>query len=81
VLVDDDHVTWLGFSQPFRPQRDYGSFGPLTFRRSQYERAVRDAANCLIDRGTGEVRAVSRNSAARTAPDDQSAQAVGIRSM
>lgn len=45
VLVDDDRVTWRGFSQPFRPQRDYGSFGPLTFRRNQYERAVRDAAD------------------------------------
>jgi hypothetical protein len=50
VLVDDDHVTWLGFSQPFRPQRDYGSFGPLTFRRSQYERAIRDAANLASHR-------------------------------
>ena len=41
VVVDDDVVTWRGFSQPFRPQRDYGDFGPLRFRRSQYERAVR----------------------------------------
>jgi hypothetical protein len=44
VLVDDDLVTWRGFGQPHRPKRDYGSFGPFTFRRSQYERAVRAAA-------------------------------------
>jgi hypothetical protein len=44
VLVDDGHVTWRGFTQPFRPQRDYGAFGPFVFRRSQYERAVREVA-------------------------------------
>jgi hypothetical protein len=50
VCADEDHVTWHGFSQPFRPQRDYGSFGPFTFRRSQYERAVRDAVNLTSQR-------------------------------
>ena len=44
VLVENDLVIWRGFEQPFRPRRDYGSFGPFTFRRSQYERAVRDVA-------------------------------------
>jgi hypothetical protein len=43
VLIGDDLVTWRGFAQPHRPTRDYGSFGPFTFRRSQYERAVREA--------------------------------------
>ncbi|MEV0136117.1 hypothetical protein AB0H83_47735 [Dactylosporangium sp. NPDC050688] len=43
VLLDDTLVTWRAFSQPFRPQRDYGTFGPFTFRRSQYERAIREA--------------------------------------
>jgi hypothetical protein len=44
VVVDEDLVTWRGFAQPYRPKRDYGSFGPFAFRRSQYERAVREAA-------------------------------------
>ncbi|GAA5184369.1 hypothetical protein GCM10023322_25710 [Rugosimonospora acidiphila] len=44
VLCDDDWVTWRGFVQPYRPKRDYGSFGPFVFRRSQYERAVCEAA-------------------------------------
>ncbi|MEO3748756.1 hypothetical protein [Plantactinospora sp. B5E13] len=38
-----DLVTWRGFAQPHRTQRDYGSFGPFVFRRNQYERAVREA--------------------------------------
>lgn len=44
VLIGNDVVTWRGFVQPFRPQRDYGSFGPFTFRTSQYESAVRKVA-------------------------------------
>jgi hypothetical protein len=47
VRRDDDWVTWLGFAEPYRPERDYGSFGPFVFRRSQYERAVREAAAVL----------------------------------
>lgn len=53
VLIDDDLVTWRGFAQPHRPERDYGSFGPFTFRRSQYERAVRDAAAATSTPGSG----------------------------
>jgi hypothetical protein len=37
-------VTWRGFAQPFRPGRDYGSFGPFVFRRRQYEHAARAVA-------------------------------------
>ena len=44
ILIDDDVVTWRGFTQPHRPKRDYADFGPFTFRRSQYNRAVRHAA-------------------------------------
>ncbi|WP_239313920.1 hypothetical protein [Plantactinospora mayteni] len=43
VLLDDGLVTWRGFAQPFRPNRDYGTFGPFVFQRTQYERAVRKA--------------------------------------
>ncbi|MEN3615866.1 hypothetical protein AAH979_41060 [Plantactinospora sp. ZYX-F-223] len=45
VIIDADLVTWRGFVQPFRPRRDYGAFGPFTFRRNQYERAVREVAS------------------------------------
>jgi hypothetical protein len=54
VLVDGGLVTWRGFAQPFRPERDYGTFGPFVFRRSQYERASREAtaiASILEDHG------------------------------
>jgi hypothetical protein len=50
ILIDDDLVTWRGFTQPFRPQRDYGTFGPFVFRRSQYERAVREVAGAVSER-------------------------------
>lgn len=54
VLIDDGIVAWRGFAQPFRPKRDYGTFGPFVFRRSQYERAVREAtarASSFEERG------------------------------
>lgn len=44
VLCRDDLVTWHGFVQPFRPDRDYGAFGPFVFKRAQYELAVQEAA-------------------------------------
>ncbi|BEL06325.1 hypothetical protein Q0Z83_045160 [Actinoplanes sichuanensis] len=50
VLVEKDLVIWRGFTQPFRPQRDYGSFGPFTFRRNQYDSAVREAAAVVSER-------------------------------
>ncbi|WP_308285868.1 hypothetical protein [Actinoplanes hulinensis] len=50
VVLEKDLVTWRGFTQPFRPQRDYGSFGPITFRRNQYDRAVREAAAAVSER-------------------------------
>jgi hypothetical protein len=52
VLTGDDVVTWSGFVQPFRPQRDYGTFGPFTFNRSQYETAAREAASVVAKHGT-----------------------------
>src|SRR5262249_52407636 len=41
VLVADGWVTGRGSPQPSPPERDYGTFGPLVSRRSQYERAFR----------------------------------------
>ncbi|WP_327023446.1 hypothetical protein [Micromonospora sp. NBC_01739] len=43
VITTEESVIWRGFSQPYRPQRDYGDFGPFVFRRNQYEQAVRGA--------------------------------------
>jgi hypothetical protein len=51
VLIENDLVIWRGFAQPFRPRRDYGSFGPFTFRKSQYDVAVREAAAAVSEPG------------------------------
>jgi hypothetical protein len=40
VTVTDDTVTWDDFEQPTRPGWDYEGFGPFTFDRAQYERAL-----------------------------------------
>ena len=40
VTVSDDTVTWSDFEQPTRPEWDYDGFGPFTFDRGQYERAL-----------------------------------------
>jgi hypothetical protein len=40
VTVSDDTVTWSDFEQPTRPEWDYDGFGPFTFERGQYERAL-----------------------------------------
>lgn len=42
VTVSDDTVTWDEFEQPERPDWDYSGFGPFTFDRTQYERALMD---------------------------------------
>ncbi|UQU62218.1 hypothetical protein COUCH_24645 [Couchioplanes caeruleus] len=52
VLVENDFVTWRGFRQPFRPRRDYGGFGPFTFRKNQYEGAAREAAAAIPECGS-----------------------------
>ncbi|MFC6565392.1 hypothetical protein [Actinoplanes utahensis] len=44
VLTKGDLVIWRHFTQPFRPTRDYGDFGPFLFHRTQYDDAVREAA-------------------------------------
>jgi hypothetical protein len=40
ITVTDDTVTWDRFEQPTRPDWDYDDFGPFTFDRGQYERAL-----------------------------------------
>jgi hypothetical protein len=33
-------ITWQNFSQPFRPERDYSTFGPFVFHMEEYSLAV-----------------------------------------
>jgi hypothetical protein len=40
ITVTDETVTWDDFEQPTRPSWDYDDFGPFTFDRAQYERAL-----------------------------------------
>lgn len=47
IQAGDDLVVWQGFSQPHRPARDYGSFGPFQFRRGQYDHAVREVLGVI----------------------------------
>jgi hypothetical protein len=42
VYHKDDSISWDGFVQPYRRERDYSEFGPFTFSRVQYEDAVKD---------------------------------------
>jgi hypothetical protein len=46
VRATDRVVIWSAFQQPYRPERDYGAFGPFEFDRKSYDRALRD----LVDR-------------------------------
>lgn len=47
IVVESHAVTWTGFCQPHRPDRDYGGFGPFVFLRPAYERAVATAVTAL----------------------------------
>jgi len=40
VTVAEGTVTWEDFEQPTRPDWNYEGFGPFTFDRAQYERAL-----------------------------------------
>ena len=47
VFHDGGLVTWRGFAQPFRPNRDHGKFGPIVFLHAHYKRAVRAVVGAL----------------------------------
>jgi hypothetical protein len=40
ITVTDEVVTWEDFEQPTRPEWEYEGFGPFSFDRAQYERAL-----------------------------------------
>jgi hypothetical protein len=44
VAAQGDQVTWTGFEQPHRKERDYSAFGPFVFDGDQYRTAVEAAA-------------------------------------
>ena len=44
VVADEKTVTWTDFRQPHRKERDYFGFGPFTFGRVEYERALAELA-------------------------------------
>jgi hypothetical protein len=52
VVVGSQLVTWRGFNQPFRPNRDYGGLGPFAFRRTQYDSAVRQIVSRFLESTT-----------------------------
>lgn len=44
IVVADDLVIWDHFEQPYRPERDYSSFGPFRFDRWHYDGALQELA-------------------------------------
>lgn len=42
IVVTPGTVRWEDFRQPHRPEWDYDGFGPFSFPRPGYERAVRE---------------------------------------
>ncbi len=41
-------IRWEAFKQPFRPERDYSSFGPFAFSVDQYRRTVIELASVFL---------------------------------
>lgn len=51
VVATECGYRWEGFRQPHRPNRDYSTFGPLEFERTQYEKEIEGlaaAAKCTL---------------------------------
>lgn len=48
IAADDVRVQWSHFGQPHRPGWDYGTFGPMSFRRMSYDIALRELEDQLL---------------------------------
>jgi hypothetical protein len=47
IVTHEREIVWEGFRQPFRPERDYSSFGPFRFDHDQYRLSVIELATAF----------------------------------
>ena len=47
IVTSEREIVWEGFKQPFRPERDYSSFGPFRFDHDQYRQSVIDLVSAF----------------------------------
>ena len=47
IVTNEREIVWEGFKQPFRPERDYSSFGPFRFGHDQYRQSVIELTSTL----------------------------------
>jgi hypothetical protein len=45
IAMNEQEIVWEHFKQPYRPERDYSSFGPFRFETDQYQQTVIELAS------------------------------------